>query len=159
MFSLITDTKTSGDYVDKATKDICKSIMQKQFPGLTPHEKQTKPSPLQYFMDRKKGTTRQATLMLQQIYIQTAGLCNSPDNRPAIITIGQAISTMNHNIAHHITALHKQMEAKTTLNLTPGYAIMVEPDTTAQDMERYLNRLTTLELTESQLIVLKKLVQ
>ncbi len=25
MFSLITDTKTSGDYVDKATKDICKS--------------------------------------------------------------------------------------------------------------------------------------
>ncbi len=66
---------------------------------------------------------------------------------------------MNHNIAHHITALHKQMEAKTTLNLIPSYAIMVEPETTAQDMERYLNRLSTLELTESQLIVLFTMLQ
>ncbi len=153
MFTLTLDEKSPGSLGAKATSDICKAIY-KMMPSLSPRSGQSKPSNFQAYMDKVGNAALTTTAMMQQIIRETMTLCRTAENRPDIVNVANAIMAMNLNVQSHITALHTHMGSKTALLFPADLPILVSQKTTAIDMEKALNHLTTVELSEEHLIFL-----
>ena len=116
MFQLLIESKLPGPANYKPLKDICKAA-KSSFPTQVPISQNPKLPGFQSFLDSYKENAINTTKAYQILEKILNTICDKDENRPAVMSIFHALTTLNINVQTHMMAFQQHLKSKTALSI------------------------------------------